>query len=115
MQKLEKYVIFNIMRLENYPIQKLKKELLEIIGKYLDLSKHRVFFFGSRVTGKGNERSDIDVGIEGPYRIPGAIMENIREDVDALPTMYTIQIVDFKFVSDEFYKTAKNNLEVIRE
>jgi len=49
------------MRLEHYPIEKLKKEILEIIGKHLDLNKYKIFFFGSRVTGKGNDRSDIDI------------------------------------------------------
>ncbi|MEK7189472.1 MAG: nucleotidyltransferase domain-containing protein [Patescibacteria group bacterium] len=52
-------------RLEYYPVEKLKKELKDIAAKYLDLKKYHLFFFGSRVTGKGSERSDIDVGIEG--------------------------------------------------
>jgi len=37
------------MVIEFYPVEKLKKEVLAIIGKYLDLNSHRVFFFGSRV------------------------------------------------------------------
>jgi len=39
------------MKLEFYPAGKLKKEILEIVGKYLDLKKYKVFFFGSRVKG----------------------------------------------------------------
>lgn len=42
------------MRLEHYPTDKLKKEILSIVGKYLDLGKYRVFFFGSKVTNKSN-------------------------------------------------------------
>jgi len=103
------------MRLEHYPIDKLKNELLEIIGKHLDLSKYKVFFFGSRVTDKGDDRSDIDVGIEGTERIPGHIMENIREEIESLPTLYTIEIVDFQSVSDEFYKITKKYIEGINE
>lgn len=101
------------MRLEYYPLEKLTRELLEIIGRHLDLSKYQIFFFGSRTTGKGNDRSDIDVGIEGPKMIPGNIIENIREDIENLPTMYTIQVVDFKSVSEDFYRIAKKKMEVI--
>ncbi len=39
------------MKIEFYPEEKLKKEVREIISKYLDLNKYRVFFFGSRVRG----------------------------------------------------------------
>ncbi len=101
------------MRLEHYPIDKLKKELLEIIGKHLDLSKYKVFFFGSRITGKGDDRSDIDVGIEGPDPIPGSTLSLITEEVENIRTLYTIEIVDFKKVSDNFYNVAKQNIKMI--
>ncbi len=101
------------MRLEHYPIDKLKKELLEIIGKHLDLSKYKVFFFGSRITGKGDDRSDIDVGIEGPDPIPGSTLSLITEEVENIRTLYTIEIVDFKKVSDDFYNVAKQNIKMI--
>ena len=101
------------MRLEHYPIDKLKNELLEIIGKHLDLSKYKVFFFGSRVTDKGDDRSDIDIGIEGPEPIPGSTLSLIMEEVENIRTLYTIEIVDFKKVSDNFYNVAKQNIEMI--
>jgi len=101
------------MRLEHYPLEKLKKEILEIVGKYLDLSKYRVFFFGSRVDNKGNERSDIDVGVEGDEKIPGAVLSAIREEIDDLQTLYKIEVVDFKNVSRDFYKVASKNIEEI--
>jgi septum formation topological specificity factor MinE len=40
------------MKLKHYPLKKLKKEILEIVGKYLDLKEYKVFFFGSRVSEK---------------------------------------------------------------
>jgi septum formation topological specificity factor MinE len=39
------------MKLEHYPVEKLKEEILKILSKYLDLSQYKVFFFGSRVKG----------------------------------------------------------------
>lgn len=94
------------MKLEFYPIEKLKKEILAIIGEYLDLEKYKVFFFGSRVEGRGDEHSDIDIGIEGPEEIPNTIMAQIKEDIDNLSILYKIEIVDFKNVSSDFKEVA---------
>ena len=101
------------MRLEHYPLDKLKKELTEIIGGHLDLVKYKVFFFGSRVIGKGNDRSDIDIGIEGPAPIPWQIMLEIREKLEELPTLYKIDVVDFSSVSHDFYEVASSNREFL--
>ncbi len=101
------------MRLEFYSLEKLKKEILEIIGKYLDLKTYRIFFFGSRVTGGGNERSDIDIGIEGPSPVSLKIMGQIEDEIENLPTLYKIEIVDFKQISSNFYEVARQKIESI--
>ncbi len=101
------------MKIEFYPAEKLKKEILEIIGKRLDLSKYKIFFFGSRVEGKGNERSDIDIGIDGSEPAPAKIMFEIEDEIDALPTLYKIEVVDFKRVSSDFYQVALQHTEAL--
>jgi predicted nucleotidyltransferase len=101
------------MQLTHYSVKKLKKEILAIISRYLDLKSHRVFFFGSRVQGRGNERSDIDIGIEGAAEIPSEIMFKIKEEIDNLPTLYKIEIVDFKKISDDFREVALQFIEPI--
>lgn len=101
------------MKLEFYPPEKLKEKILSIIGKYLDLKKHKVFFFGSRVKGKNDKRSDIDIGIEGPEEISLEIMAQIQEDIDDLPILYKIEIVDFKNVSSDFREVALQHIESI--
>ncbi|KKS38262.1 MAG: hypothetical protein A3G49_02370 [Candidatus Sungbacteria bacterium RIFCSPLOWO2_12_FULL_41_11] len=99
------------MRLEHYPVEKLKKEILESIGRHLDLSQYRVFFFGSRVAGKGTDRSDIDVGIEGKEPVPFIILEDIKEDFEKIPTLYKIDIVDFCRVAPKFRVVALQKVE----
>src|SRR3989338_3532945 len=101
------------LRLEHYPAEKLKKEILDIMGRHLDLSEYRVFFFGSRVTGKGTERSDIDVGIEGPVPVPLKAFFDIKEEIKNLPVLYKIEAVDFKRVQADFYEGAHQNIEII--
>lgn len=99
------------MKLEYYPINKLKKEIVEIIGRYLDLNQYKIFFFGSRVAGKGNEHSDIDIGIEGAEPIPMEIFFKIKDEIDAIPTLYKIEIVDFKRVTSDFREVAFQYIE----
>lgn len=100
------------MRLEHYPVEKLKKEIFDILGRHLDLTKYHVFFFGSRVEGKGTERSDIDVGIEGPP-IPAKTWLDIQEEFENFPTLYKIEIVDFNRVAPIFRKVALQHIEFI--
>ena len=99
------------MRLEYYPQEKLRREILTIVGKHLELKEYRVFFFGSRVTGRGNDRSDIDVGIEGPRSVPLGVLATIQEEVSDLPTLYKIDIVDFTRVSPDFRDVALEKIE----
>lgn len=102
------------MKLENYSEKKLKKEIKEIVGKYLDLKKYKIFFFGSRVKGNNFPRADIDIGIEGPREISGSVIYEIKEKLDELPTLYKFDIVDFGEVSKKFKKEAKENIEYVK-
>lgn len=99
------------MKLEFYSQEKLKKEIIKIVAKHLDLKRYKVFFFGSRVRGDNFPRADIDIGIEGPREIPAVSKIKIREEIENLPTLYKFDIVDFKNVSPRFKKEVLKNIE----
>ena len=99
------------MNLEHYDVEKLKREILAVIGRRLDLKKYRVFFFGSRAMGRGRERSDIDIGIEGPEPVPLVVLDDIKEDLDNLPILYKIDIVDFNRLTPKFREVALKEIE----
>ncbi|PIR44916.1 MAG: hypothetical protein COV10_02225 [Candidatus Vogelbacteria bacterium CG10_big_fil_rev_8_21_14_0_10_51_16] len=99
------------MRLEYYPVNTLKRELRELTMRHLDLSQYRLFFFGSRVEGKGTDRSDIDMGIEGPNPVPAESLQAIEEGVEALSTLYKIDVVDFGRVPERFKAVALQHQE----
>lgn len=102
------------MRLEHYSQKKLEKEILKIVGKHLDLKKYKVFFFGSRVTGRGDDRSDIDIGIEGQKEVPYGIIFDIKEDIDkSIPILYKIDVVDFTNADKNFVEVASQHKEYI--
>ena len=90
------------MKLKHYPPEKLKREILEIVEKYLDLCQYKVFFFGSRVKDETDDRADIDIGIQGDQPLPPGVLEDIREELDNLPILYSIDAVDFSDVDKDF-------------
>jgi predicted nucleotidyltransferase len=74
---------------------------------------YRTFLFGSWTSGEARERSDIDIGIGGPVEVTAAAMVEIREACDALPTLYTVELVDFARVPRDFAINAMSrSLEV---
>ena len=89
-----------------YSQKKIEKDIINIVSKYLDINSTKVFFFGSRVYGIKNDRSDIDIGIEYKNKINLRILSKIREDIDDLNILYTIDLVDFKDVSENFKTVA---------
>lgn len=103
------------MRLEHYDSEKLKLELKEITEKNLDISRYAVFFFGSRVSARGDDRSDIDVGIEGTELVPLDAMRRIKEDIEKLPLLYKIDVVDMLQTSNSFREVAKQHIEYIHQ
>jgi predicted nucleotidyltransferase len=102
------------MNLRHYPAEKLKADLLAIVGRRLDLASYRLFFFGSRVMNKGDEHSDIDVGIMGPAPVPARAMDEMKDDIENLPTLYKIDLVDFAGLPEDFKQVALAKIEEIK-
>jgi predicted nucleotidyltransferase len=101
------------MKIEYYSPEKLKEEIRRIMGTYLDLDSYRIFFFGSRVTGDNFPRSDIDIGIEGDEEIPAGIKVKIEEELEELPLLYKIDLIDFRTVSKDFRDESLKHTEPI--
>ena len=102
------------MKLEKYPVKKLKKEILEIMKRNLDINKYQVFFFGSRVKGDNFERADIDLGILGDKAVPVTAKFKIQDELERLPILYKIDLVDFSKVSSEFKKQSLKNIDYVK-
>ncbi|KKS32249.1 MAG: Nucleotidyltransferase [Candidatus Amesbacteria bacterium GW2011_GWA2_42_12] len=101
------------MILQNYPENKLKSEIKGLVGKYLDLNKHQLIIFGSRVNGKASRWSDIDVGILGSNTISSSAIGKIKDGLEEMPILYKIDIVDFAGADQKFKSVALQNYEQI--
>ncbi|WP_319410194.1 nucleotidyltransferase domain-containing protein [uncultured Desulfosarcina sp.] len=74
---------------------------------------YRLFLFGSRAKGTGNDKSDIDIGIISDTRITGRQLLTIQEKLEQIPTLLKIDVVDFNSVDDEFKKIALKHTQDI--
>lgn len=83
-----------------------EQEIKNIIFRFLDQKKYRVFIFGSRATGKAKKFSDYDMGILGKKPLSSDIKISIEEALEESDIPYTVDIVDFSLVSPTFKKTA---------
>ena len=63
-----------------------------------ELAQARVYFFGSRVSGKAQERSDFDVALHGVLPVEPRLFARIRTALDDLPTLYRVDLVDLACV-----------------
>jgi predicted nucleotidyltransferase len=56
----------------------------------------RVVWFGSWPQGRAVRGSDIDVAVEADGPIPPAIFAPLREAVEDLPTLHSVDLVDLR-------------------
>ena len=85
--------------------REIEEAVARIVRKHAD-SRYRVFLFGSRATGAARRGSDYDIGIEGPAPLKTSVLSDIEEEIENLPTLATIEIVDFANVSPSFRQVA---------
>jgi predicted nucleotidyltransferase len=81
-----------------------------VVRRHLPDHAYQVFLFGSRATGTARERSDIDIGIEGPAPVPHEALAAIEEELEDAPTLYTIDVVDFKRLPETFRRFARQRI-----
>src|SRR5215469_6006059 len=82
----------------------------QVIRRHVPDPAYRIFLFGSRAAGSATERSDIDIGIEGPAPVPRAALAAIHEALEEAPTLYTIDVLDFRRVSENFRRLAQQRV-----
>jgi len=83
-------------------ITPLIEEILAVLRRQLKKNHYRVFLFGSWASLNARTTSDIDIAILGTAPINDITFLNIREEIDNLPTLRGIDIVDLSKADKEF-------------
>ncbi len=83
----------------------------EILQKNLDQTNYRAFIFGSQANLKELRRADIDLGLLSDEQISTLKLVKITNEIEDLPMLYNIDLVDFSAVDEQFKSIAMKNIE----
>ncbi len=82
--------------------EEIIQEALDIIRRHLPDKELKVFLFGSWAKGSAEPTSDIDIAILGPQPIDDLLLLRIREEINGIPTLRRIDVVDLNNTDERF-------------
>lgn len=85
--------------------------LREILNKNLFGVSYSAFIFGSQANKTFLTRSDIDIGIITDSKLTNHQLSKITADIENLPMLYNIDLVNFNEVDAQFKSIALKNIE----
>ena len=93
--------------------QQILQMIKEVLDKNLYGTSYHAFIFGSQANKTVLKRSDIDIGITSDDTITSLQLSSIYADIEELPMLYKIDLVDFREVDDTFKSVALKNVEML--
>ena len=89
--------------------QQIATKIYEVLGE-----ETRVIWFGSWVKGQARPHSDIDLAIVAAAPLPVGTFARLRYWIDDLPTLYTIDPINFDEASERMHQEIlKDGVEII--
>jgi len=102
-----------IIEIREREIRPILDRVTEIVRRHLPEKSVRILLFGSWATLESAPTSDIDVGILGEGPVDDITVARIREEIDRLPTLRKVDVVDLWTVDDRFRKTVMEQAEML--
>jgi len=93
--------------------EKYLAETRRILSEYVPDCEVRVF--GSRIEGKAQDFSDLDLVLVGSEKLNWRRIERLKDAFASSDLPMTVDIIDWHAISDEFRTTIGDNYEVIQE
>ena len=85
----------------NEKVESIVLKIQSIVADQVE-GDYKLFLFGSRANGKSMERSDIDISIMTNEKMDASILAKMREEIENISTLLTIDFVDLSTVDDDF-------------
>lgn len=92
------------------PILKL---VSQIVRRHVPEEACRILLFGSWATLEAIPTSDIDIAILGETPLDNLTIARIREEIDGLPTLRKVEVLDLWEVDDRFREKVLQQAEVL--
>jgi len=95
---------------------KIKQRIKRIV-KYLveKIKPKRIFLFGSRVKKDNRNSSDIDLAVDIKTEVNHKIKREIKEEVDKIAGIYSVDIVYFPEIEEDFKNLINSTGKIIYE
>ena len=87
----------------------------ETVARNLPGISCRLYLFGSRVRGRATSRSDYDLGILADCVLPLPTMDRMRKDLETLPILQRIDLVDLSAADPAFVAAALRTSQLLNE
>lgn len=100
-----------IRQVKEQQIRPLVTSAAQIVRRHLADSSYQILLFGSWATLEAMPPSDIDIGILGDAAVDPLVMAGIHEDIDNLPTLRKIDVVDLHEVDPRFRERVLKEAE----
>jgi len=91
----------DIQTVKEKEIQHILNMIVTEIRKYVP-KEYTILLFGSWAQSNASPTSDIDIAILGPHCIDSVVMARLRQDIDELPTLRKIDVVDIQAADEKF-------------
>lgn len=89
-------------------VDQIIQEVVDIVARHAGEGV-RVLLFGSHAKQNASETSDVDLAIDAGKPLSFEVMIQIKEDVENLPTLRSIDIVDFHNVGEKLKNSILNS------
>jgi predicted nucleotidyltransferase len=84
-----------------------------ILSRHLPEAEVRAF--GSRVSGKPKDYSDLDLAVLSPQKIEAARLEETREAFAESDLPFRVDVLDWSAISEEFRKVIEAGYEILQK
>lgn len=91
----------------------LRSRVLAVVARHLSGRRYRVHLFGSRARGTATPRSDYDLALQADAPLDFATLARIRAELDELPVLQRIELVDLAAASTDFVRRALEGSELL--
>ena len=94
--------------IDNLQLDLIKRILSEVIPEY------NVWAFGSRVNGRPQKFSDLDLALVSNEKIDWRVIERLKDAFSESDLPIMVDVVDFNSVSENFRKIISEKYSVIQ-
>ena len=89
-----------ISHLKPLSVDEILAEVADILARFLPDA--RIFLFGSRARGDAEQTADFDFAIDAGSKIPLDVIARIKDEIEELRTLKSVDIVDLNRVNHAF-------------